>query len=454
MKTKILLNIFLSLGVIFALAVALPAQRVAQHKRYRIVEIPTLGGPTTYPSVNRPENQIISNSGIVAIGADTSTPDPFFPNCFNPDCFVSHAALWRNGVLIDLGALPGNGNSSASGAINARGWVAGQSENGEIDPASGLPETRATLWTPGIIDLGTFGGNWSLSVNLNNLGQVVGFASNSIPDPFAGAFFPPSATQVRAFLWQNGVLQDLGTLGGPDAAAFSVNQSGQVAGFSYTNAIPNPATGIPTVHAFLWDHGKMTDLGTLGGTISGAFFDGVTQIVNDRGQVIGASTLAGDQTSHAFLWDRGTMIDLGTLGGDNSTPHWLTDAGDVVGVSDLPGNQFRHAFLWHNGVMTDLGTLGTISNALKVNSKRQVVGRSLTPSGFHAFLWENGGPMMDLNTLIPSGSNLTMAEGQNIDERGEIVVWAVPPGCSDIEVCGRLVLLVPCDGQDAPGCEN
>jgi hypothetical protein len=145
MRTKILRNTFLSFGVIFVLAVASPAQRVAQHKRYRIVEIPTLGGPTTYPSVNRPENQIISNSGIVALASDTSTPDPFFPNCFDPDCFVSHAALWRNGVLIDLGVLPGNGNSSASGAINARGWVAGQSENGEIDPATGLPEIRATL---------------------------------------------------------------------------------------------------------------------------------------------------------------------------------------------------------------------------------------------------------------------------------------------------------------------
>jgi probable HAF family extracellular repeat protein len=446
-------NILSLILTILLSALMLSSQLAAETARYRAIELPTLGGLANYPSANRPENQIMSNSGIVAIEADIPAPDPFAPNCYIPDCLLSHAALWNQGVLTDLGALPGDGNSSASGAINALGWVAGQSENGQIDPASGLPETRATLWTPrGLIDFGTFGGNWSLSVNLNNLGQVVGFASNSIPDPFSMGFFPPSATQVRAFLWQNGVLQDLGTLGGPDAAAFSVNQHGQVAGFSYTNAIPNDTTGIPTMHAFLWDHGKMTDLGTLGGTLSGAITDGVTEIVNDKGQVIGASTLAGDQTLHAFLWDRGTLADLGTLGGDNAVPTWLTDNGDVVGAADLLGSQVHHAFLWRNGVMTDLGTLGTNSTALMSNSRGQVVGRSLTATGLHAFVWEHGGPMLDLNGLIPAGFDLLLEEAENINNRGEILVWAEPPGCPDDHLCGRLVLLVPCGANDA--CHN
>jgi len=90
-----------------------------------------------------------------------------------------------------------------------------------------------------------------------------------------------------------------------------------------------------------------------------------------------------------------------------------------------------------------------------MNSGGQIVGRSRTPDGLlHAFLWENGGPMVDLNDLIPSGSNLTLEESQNINDRGEILVWAQPPGCPDDHLCGRLVLLVPCDANDPSACEN
>jgi probable HAF family extracellular repeat protein len=456
MKSK---TLTFAISILLLAELATPFLSAAQNARYRLINLGTLGGPTNYPSVNRPGYQILSNSGMVAIGADTSTPDPFFPNCFNPDCFVSHAALWKNGVLADLGALPGNGNSSGSGAINARGWIAGQSNNGEIDPTSGLPETRATLWTlNGIVDLGTFGGNWSLATTLNNVGQVVGFACNTIPDPFAPAFFPFCATQVRAFLWQDGSLQDLGTLGGPDAVGLYVNQRGLVAGVSYTDATPNETTGIPTVHPFLWHNGKMTDLGSLGGTFTGAFGPDGSEgslVVNDRGQVIGISTLAEDQTYHPFLWENGSMRDLGTLGGDNGTALWLTDTGEVVGQADLPGSEHHHAFLWRSGTMTDLGTLGINSTAIMMNSAGQIVGKSQTPDGLlHAFLWEKRGPIVDLNTLIPAGSNLILEEAENINERGEILVWAQPPGCPDDHVCGQLVLLVPCDGNDPSGCQN
>ena len=168
-----------------------------------------------------------------------------FPNSCFFDCMVSHVFRYQKGVLTDLGTLV-PGFSSGATQINARGWIAGQSQNGEIDPLSGFPVTVAVLWKANqIIALGSLGGNESVPTGLNNAGQVVGAAANPTLDPFS---LFGIGTETRAFLWQNGVIEDLGTLGGPDAAALAVNEFGQVAGFSYTDATPTPVTGMPTTH--------------------------------------------------------------------------------------------------------------------------------------------------------------------------------------------------------------
>jgi probable HAF family extracellular repeat protein len=440
--------------------------QLATHHHYKLIDVGTFGGPASY--FQNGFDGLLNNQGKAVGWADTSTPDPDPTFCFNSDCFVSHAFQRQNGALIDLGSLA-PGWSSAATWINESGQTVGFSENGLIDPLIGFPEFHAVFWhRGGITDLGTLeGGFQSIANAVNNSGQVVGFATNTIFDPFS--FFPfPGATQARAFLWQKGAMQDLGTLGGPDANAVSINERGQIAGQSYTNSAPNAVldtcggfgVNVPTEDPFIWKDGKMTDLGTLGGTC------GLVTAQNNRGQVVGQSDLAGDVTFHPFLWDGRALRDLGTLGGNTGLPNWINDAGIIVGKADLPGAtpQNHDAVLWKDGAVVDLGTVSgdSCANAYYVNSSGQVVGTSedqelcLIPTGEHAFLWENGGSMVDLNTLIPSDSSLQLTFAFAINNRGEIAGLGVPAGCApqDVEFCGHAYLLIPCDDQHSAveGC--
>jgi probable HAF family extracellular repeat protein len=448
-------------------ALMLPSLVAAQeHTRYKLIDLGTPGGPNSFPSDAGSGITMLNNAGTVAGWGDTTTPDPNCPNdpftsAFDGSCLIAHAFRWQNGTLTDLGALPGV-NSSAAVAINAGGWVLGASGNGLTDPITGFQQVRALLWKANQpIDLGTAGGNIVLPQTLNNVGQVVGGFEDTTLDPFSLFGFP---AQTRAFFWEKGAMRDIGTLGGPDAFAFSINERGQVAGMSYTNNTPNATTGIPTLEPFLWENGKMISLGTLGGTLGGPTAPGAqgSVMINNRGQIIGTSNLAGDNATHAFVWENGVMRDLGTFGGVNSFPVWLNDVGEIVGEADLTGSavtHLHHAFLWKGGAMTDLGTLGSTSHAEAVNSRGQVVGRSRlgAPSTIlqHAFLWEEGGPMLDLNTLIPAGSGWELIDAYNINDRGEILVDAIPLGTPPVQTgqLGHLALLVPCDGV-AQDCES
>jgi len=442
--------------MILLATLALPVQLAAQHTRYKVIDIGTLGGPAdSYEQGNGPgTSRTLNNAGVVAGTADTSTPDP---TCGNPDCFVSHAFRWQDGVLTDLGTLPG-GNFSGANAINARGWIAGFSTNGEIDPVTGGQAGHAVLWKDdGINDLGTLGtGVESAGNYINNSGEIVGVSTvDTTVDPFAFIGLGPFSSPTHAFIWKDGVMRDLGTLGGPDSfiAGLCDDQRAElVAGTSFTSFTPNSTTGVPTADPFLWKNGTMTDLGTLGGTLGSA------QCANNRGQVTGQSNLAGDSVSHPFFWHRGVMTDIGTFGGDNGFPTWINHFGEVVGRADLPDG-LHHAFLYRDGLRTDLGTLGGNSTAFQINSRHQIVGASrLNPTTNHAFLWENGGPMIDLNTLAAANpSGLTLVCAFNINDRGEITGLGAPPGvvpqgCSAPGL--HPFLVIPCGAGTSQSCED
>jgi probable HAF family extracellular repeat protein len=436
-------------------ALAIPVRTAAQeHPReqphYKLIDLGTFGGPHSYASVNGDGFSLLNNSGVVASYADTALPDPNAPNsCYVPDCFQAHAFQWKDGVMTDLGALAEN-FSSAAGSINNRGWITGQAQTGSFDPILKGPGVHAVLWKHGhITDLGSLGGNGSLGIYVNDAGQVIGLSDNTTPDPFS---LFGIGVQIRTFLWDDGVMRDIGTLGGPDALP-GTSCSGQprdvVVGYSYTSSTPNASTGVPTLDAFLWKNGKMIDLGNLGGTISGP----IGPCVNKRGEVIGVSNLAGELVSHAFFWDDGVMTDLGTLGGNNSEAIWINHAGDVVGSADLPGSQIHDAVIWRHGEIHDLGTVAgdPCSRGRGLNARGQVVGGSSDCHNFlHAFVWEEGGPMLDLNTLIAPGSGFQLTNAFNINDRGEILAKAAPLGFTpnDDADLGHLVLLIPCDGDD------
>ncbi len=454
-------NLIAATIIASVLTLAWSAPVSAQHRHYKFIDLGTFGGPASYFSNGF--DGILNNQGTAVGWADTSAPDAFPIFCYNIDCFVSRAFFVRNGARTELGGLS-DVASSAAFWITPNGIIGGNSQNGEEDPLlPGWGQFRAVLWKNGrIVNLGTLDGGYeSLLGSVNSKGEAVGLSMNTVPDPFSQAAPGLFPTQTRAFQWQNGVMRDLGTLGGDDAIANFINESGQVAGNSYTNTTPNATTGVPTIDPFLWEHGKMIDLGTLGGTI------GSPLGFNNRGEVVGTSNLEGDTIYHPFLWTgKHGMQDLGTLGGDTGLPNWINDSGDVAGKTDLPGSlspQDHHAVLWRHGRMIDLGTFpeDTSSNAYYVNSRGQVVGTSedrahmVIGVGEHAFLWEGNGPMVDLNTLIPAGSSLQLTYAVAINDHGEIAGFGVAPGVppENYETEGHAYILIPCD-ENHPNLEG
>jgi probable HAF family extracellular repeat protein len=136
------------------------------------------------------------------------------------------------------------------------------------------------------------------------------------------------------------------------------------------------------VHAFLFEGGVMTDLGAPDGVPSQAVD------INNRGQIAGWRGPAGAR--HAVVWWRGEMTDLGTLpGGSTSTAVAINNRGDVTGDADEASGR-PTSFAWIDGVMTSLGTLTVGPGAVDINARAQIVGSNSESGRPKGFLWQDG----------------------------------------------------------------
>jgi probable HAF family extracellular repeat protein len=290
---------------------------------------------------------------------------------------------------------------------------------------------HAVLYDDGTrIDLGLDKAS-SAARGINNLGHVVGNSQLS-----------PQAAQ-HAFLYSAGKMTDLGTLGGSTSYATGVNDADEVVGYSDTRVRGHSfVSGIGPAHAFLHSSGGLQDLGALGGSTSTSAAAGINSIE----QVVGYSSTGINAPQHAFLYSAGKMSDLGTLGGTNSTGLGLNVLGQVVGYSSVTDDAAFHAFLDSAGKMSDLGTLDGTNSAANsaansINALGQVVGFSDTASGVeHACFWEDG-MMVDLNSLLPAGSGWELSTASSINDGGEIVGNGAHNGQM------RAFLLTPVDGR-------
>jgi probable HAF family extracellular repeat protein len=312
-------------------------------------------------------------------------------------------------------------------------------------PAKLVAQDSPTISKPtrySVINLGALGGTFSSASGINNSGWLTGDANVTGDET------------EHATVWRNGVITDLGTLGGPNSVAQNEAPSrGLVVGVAQTsNLDPYGETYVPYTCSyttfcqglqhqslgFAWQEGSMTALPTLGGNNSWAFG------ANKRGQVVGlAETPNQDPTCvppqvldwEAVIWDpqKNQIKELPPLPGDHvGAALAINDRGQVVGASGVCESPspaaFVHALLWQDGSLVNLGNLGGAVNniAVAINNGGEVVGGSDSPGDItqHAFFWQNG-TINDLGTLPGDFSsfayginNASQVVGQSCDASG------------------------------------
>jgi len=330
----------------------------ARFPNYSIADLGTLGGSESFAYAINDRGEIVGSSRLAG---NNST----------------HGFVFGSGTMKDLNPLnSGDVQTVGPSDINNRGTVAsGFIRDGVYSAA--IFDTRSGEVTPlgslGGVAFGSFNGT---ATSINDAGEVVGYS------------YVDDLTR-HAFLYQNGVMRDLGSLGGY-SAALSINNAGDIVGFS-SESTYGPA------HPILYRNGKMSAINPFGDPSN----EGIAWKVNDRGAVVGEA-INGSSTN-GFIYLRGKTTNIGTFdGGRNSLAYSINESGQVVGVADAPFED----------------------SCFSLDTQQPV---PCTSYAFHGFLYDRG-DMFDLRSLLPSNSGWDMLWAFDINDRGQIVGYGLRAG--------------------------
>lgn len=263
-------------------------------------------------------------------------------------------------------------------------------------------DARAQPWGA-VTPLPTLGGTSVYAININNIGDVVGYST-------------VGNNTYHAFRWNAGQMHDLGTLPGHvSSLAWDVNNLHQVVGVSYTGNL----TG--TSRAVLWDAGKAIPLNSAN-TASQGWVLLVASAINDNGQIVGIGVRNGSE-GRGYLLDDGVVTDLGPLEGfDRSQAQDINRLGDVLVTSTFNNTERTRPGVWRRGILTGYDTPAgfPLNFGFSINDKGDAVGiASLAGANYlfdsSAVLYSEGGA-----TVLPPLGN-KVAVPLSINNVGHIV---------------------------------
>jgi probable HAF family extracellular repeat protein len=317
----------------------------------------------------------------------------------------SRAFIWQNGTLTELSGRANGYTSSAQ--VIPNGVIGGYTQDASSkyvvtwDAASG---TRTPM------PMSRLGAVSVTVVDIRSAGLLANVSYNDV------------TALSTAKLYSNGTETDLGAFNASvhRTQAAAMNAGGQIVGSSLVQQFGSS----DVLHPFLWENGSLRDLGTLG---SSACSDPSTQDcstgyaagINASGTIVGTSYTGNipDNHSRPFIWQSGTMKDLGVNAGHDAYAMFINDQGQIAGQS-ISGGPWR-GWRWSNGTAVEFATLGDgwVSG---MNVQGSVIGATTTgPNQMHAFVW-NGSQMIDLGAGPLGPSSAATA----INDRGDVVGWS------------------------------
>lgn len=311
-----------------------------------------------------------------------------------------------NALTYKIQQLDTLGGDSLAYAVNDFGQVVGQSYN------TTTGQMESAIWSSGAVQsLGVTG----IARSINNSGTVVGETGS------ASLTFPDG----QAYSWSSGGgINYLGTLGGDYAGAYDINESGQITGFAWPAGAQFSTQG----QGFIYENGVMSPLGNVSTSTGYSRGHGI----NDAGEIAGRGSLVdfGNSDKHLAYWDENGLINSYTsAGGTYSTGQDINNNGIIVGNGrTATSGNLQYGMVWDRDgnllqVMDTFG--GNRSRAWAINEDGTIVGFARDGSGAHRALvsYDGGASIIDLNSVLNRTNHgfVSLDEAFDINENGQIV---------------------------------